>query len=102
MAKATLYEILGLSREQADEIARAVRESFSESNTPEEWISQLAEKFGVDDKNAEIFACGWFAGKYAGVSEVFNRVEKEIDGLERDEAEKKAQKSRYLPLDGYA
>jgi len=102
MAKASLYEILGIPREKADEIARAVKEAFLESGTPAEWIARLAEEFGVDEKSAEIFACGWFAGKYAGVSEVFNRVQKEMDSLERDEAERREKESRYPPPDGYA
>ena len=67
MADATLYKLLGVSKEQADEIARRVR---------------------------AFFACGWFAGKYAGVSEVFNVVAREIDEIEKE--------NKYPPPDGYA
>lgn len=102
MSRASLYEILGIPKERADEIARIVRETFSESKTPGEWIARLVAVFGVDENNAEIFACAWFAGKYAGVSEVFNRVQKEIDIMERDEAERREKESHYPQPDGYA
>jgi len=101
--KTTLYELLGLSRERADEIARMVRASFSESTSPSEWIARLAEEFQIDSEElAEVFACGWFAGKYAGVSEVFQTVQKEIDRKELDLAEKMERQSRHPPPDGYA
>lgn len=67
MANKTLYELLGVSKEQAEEIAKKVRALFSYSKTPDEWIFRLIEEFHIDKENAEIFACGWFAGKYAGV-----------------------------------
>ena len=69
---------------------------------PAEWIRELIEEFGIDQENAEIFACGWFAGKYAGVSEVFNVVQKEMDVMEKDRAEKKEMESKYPAPDGYA
>ena len=101
MANTTLYELLGVSRERADEIAREVRASFSDSKTPGEWIFRLIEEFHISKENAEIFACGWFAGKYAGVSEVFNAVQREVDERVRDE-EKREPESSHPPLDGYA
>jgi hypothetical protein len=101
--KATLYELLGISRERADEIARMVRASFSQSKSPSEWIAGLAEEFQIKEgEMAEVFACGWFAGKYAGASEVFQTVQKEIDRRELDLAEKKEKQSRHPPPDGYA
>jgi hypothetical protein len=102
MTNTTLYELLGLSKERADVVARRVRAMFSESKTPDEWIRRLAEEFHIDQENAEVFACGWFAGKYAGVSEVFNIVQKEIDKREADRVEQSERQSRYLPFDGYA
>jgi len=101
MASINLYELLGISRERADEIARKVRDSFSQSDTPGEWIERLIEEFGVKRDNAEIFACGWFAGKYAGVSEVFNVVQKEIDSMEKDKAEKRELDSQHPGQNGY-
>ena len=101
--KTTLYELLGISRERADEIAGMVRASFSESRGPSEWIVRLAEQFHIEGEElAEAFACGWFAGKYAGVSEVFQTVQKEIDKRETDMALEKEKQSRYPPPDGYA
>jgi hypothetical protein len=102
MANTTLYELLGISKESADEVAKKVRESFSDSKTPDDWIKQLIEVFHINKECAEIFACGWFAGKYAGVSEVFNVVQKEMDKRELDEAEKRELESRHPPPDGYA
>ena len=102
MASITLYELLGIPKERADEIARQVRDSFALSGTPGEWIERLIEEFGVDKDKAEIFACGWFAGKYAGVSEIFNVVQKEIDSLEKDKAEKRELNSRHPGQNGYA
>ncbi|MDD1749755.1 MAG: hypothetical protein LUO89_07750 [Methanothrix sp.] len=102
MANTTLYELLGISKERADEIAKKVRESFSDSKTPGEWILQLIEEFHISKEEAEIFACGWFAGKYAGVSEVFNAVQKEMDEKEQDQAEKREMENRHPLLDGYA
>lgn len=102
MASVTLYELLGVSKDRADEIARKVRDSFAQSDTPGEWIERLIEEFGVDRNTADIFACGWFAGKYAGVSEVFNVVQQEIEGMEKDKAEKKELDSRYSGQNGYA
>ena len=102
MPNTSLYELLVISRERADEVAKRVRESFRQSKTPAEWIKRLAEDFDIDQENAEVFACGWFAGKYAGVSEVFNTVQKEMDKRETDLAEMRERESRYPPPDGYA
>jgi hypothetical protein len=101
MPNASLYELLGISRERADEVAKRVRESFRQSKTPAEWIKRLAEEFHVDEKNAEVFACGWFAGKYAGVSEVFNNVQKEMDKRETELAVMRERENRYPEPDGY-
>jgi hypothetical protein len=57
-------------------------------------ISRLIDEFDIDQESAEIFACGWFAGKYAGVSEVFNVVQREIDEMEKE--------NKHPPPDGYA
>jgi len=101
--KTNLYELLGITKERADEIARMVRASFSESKGPTEWIVRLAEEFQIEGPElAEAFACGWFAGKYAGVSEVFQTVQKEMDRRETDMAVEKDRQSRYPPPDGYA
>jgi hypothetical protein len=102
MADVTLHKLLGVSKEQADEIARRVRASFSESKGPAEWISRLIDEFDIDQENAEIFACGWFAGKYAGISEVFNVVAREIDEMEKGQAGREELENKYLPPDGYA
>jgi hypothetical protein len=102
MANVTLYELLGISKERADDVAKRVRASYSESRSPEQWIERLKEEFGIDRDNAEIFACGWFAGKYAGVSEVFNVVAREIDEMKKDQAENVEKRGRYPPQDGYA
>jgi hypothetical protein len=99
MADATLYEILGVSKKRADEIAKIVRESFSKSKDPADFVRRLIEDFGISHENAEVFACGWFAGRYAGVSEVFNIVQREMDKLEKDKAERE---SRYSSGEGYA
>jgi len=53
-------------------------------------------------RTREIFACGWFAGKYAGVSEVFNVVQREMDERVQDDAKKRDLESRHPPPDGYA
>jgi len=102
MTDVTLYKLLGVPKERADEIARKVRASFSESKGPAEWIMRLIDEFDIDQESAEIFACGWFAGKYAGVSEVFNVVQREIDEMEKYQAEKSEKESKYPPPDGYA
>ena len=102
MADTMLYEILGISKERADEIAKIVRKSFSESSGPAEWIGRLGKEFAIDPEKAEIFAYGWFAGKYAGVSEVFNVVQKEMDKLERDKMDRADKESKYRPPNGYA
>jgi hypothetical protein len=101
MADYTLYEILGISRERAEEIARRVREAFSDSKSPEEWVKRLVDEFDIAPEMAEAFACGWFAGRYAGVSDVFNVVQNEMDKIEKDKAEKAEKESRYC-TDGYA
>ncbi len=97
----TLYELLGLSKERADEIAKKVRTAFSESKSPEEWVKRLIDEFNITPEKAEAFACGWFAGRYAGVSEVFKVVQKEMDKIEKDKAEK-AEKESQCCMDGYA
>jgi hypothetical protein len=48
MSNVTLYELLGITKERADEVARKVRASFSESETPGQWIRELIEEFGID------------------------------------------------------
>jgi hypothetical protein len=101
MADYTLYEILGISRERAEEIARRVREAFSDSKSPEEWVKRLVDEFDIAPEMAEAFACGWFAGRYAGVSDVFNVVQNEMDKIENGKAEKAEKESRYC-TDGYA
>jgi len=101
MADATLYKLLGIPKERAEEIAKRVREAFSESKSPEEWVKRLAEEFDIAPEKAEAFACGWFAGRYAGVSDVFNVVQKEMDKIEKDKAEKAEKESQYC-MDGYA
>jgi len=101
--KTNLYELLGITKERVDEIARMVRASFSESKGPTEWIVRLAEEFQIEGPElAEAFACGWFAGKYAGVSEVFQTVQKEMDRREMEMAVEKDRQSRHPPPDGYA
>ena len=102
MADVTLHKMLGMTKERAEEIAKRVRASFSESKSPAEWIASLRDEFDVDQKNAEIFACGWFAGKYAGVSEVFNAVQRGIDEMETKEEKKRETESKYPSPDGYA
>jgi hypothetical protein len=67
----TLYDLLGIDKERAYRVAKKVRTSFSQSKTPGDWIAGLMEELGINEENADIFACGWFAGKYAGVSELF-------------------------------
>ena len=98
MADATIYEILGISKERANEIAKIVRKSFSQSKSPADWIKELIDDFGITPETAEVFACGWFAGRYAGVSEVFNVVQREMDKLDKDKAEKER---KYPQSDGY-
>ncbi len=83
MADNTLYELLGISKERAEEIARAVRKAFSEARCADDWVKRLVDELGITQENAEIFACGWFAGRYAGVSEVFNVVQREMDRWRR-------------------
>ena len=102
MTSITIYELLGLTRERADEVARKVKASFSQSDNPGQWINRLIEEFAIDKETAEVFACGWFAGKYAGVSEVFNVVQREMDVIERERGEKNEMESKYAGLDGYA
>ena len=102
MADVTLQGMLGISKKQVEEVAKRVRASFSDSKSPSEWISSLKDEFGIDQKNAEIFACGWFAGKYVGVSEVFNAVQRGIDEIEINEELKKETENKHPPPDGYA
>lgn len=102
MADIVLYELLGITRERSEEIAGSVRSAFSESKSPAEWVKRLVNEFGVVPENAEIFAYGWFAGRYAGVSEVFNIVSRKMDEMEKDRAEKVEKERKYPSLDGYA
>jgi hypothetical protein len=102
MPDVSLYKLLGISKENADEIAKKVKVSFSESKGPAQWIERLITEFDINPENAEIFACGWFAGKYAGVSEVFNAVQREIEDMEKGRLENAEVESRYNPPDGYA
>jgi hypothetical protein len=97
MAEVTLYEILGISKERADEIARKVRKAFSESENPKDWMKRLIEESGVTPEQAEIFACGWFAGRYAGVSEVFKVVQREMEKMEKGR-----ERGDYPHTEGYA
>jgi hypothetical protein len=99
MADATLYEILGISKERAEEIASKVRDLLSSSKGPREWMESLVVQFEVGPECSEIFACGWFAGRYAGVSEVLNVVHKEMDKAEKERTE---DENKYPPADGYA
>ncbi|HWQ18921.1 MAG TPA: hypothetical protein VN455_04030 [Methanotrichaceae archaeon] len=96
MSDNTLYELLGIPRGRAEEIARAVRASFSKSKDPSEWMNEMVSQFGIEPDNAEIFACGWFAGRYAGVSEVFKTVSRELDKVEKEKG------CQRPPDDGYA
>ena len=64
-------------------------------------FARLTEEFGINEENAEVFASGWFAGKYAGVSEVLNVVQKEMDVMEKDRVEKKEMESKTQGPDGY-
>ncbi len=102
MTDVTLYELLGISKERSDEIAKRVRASFSESKGPAEWIERLIKEFDINPKTAEIFACGWFAGRYAGVSEVFKAVQREAERMERDQVERAEKESKHSSQDGYA
>jgi len=102
MADLSLHKLLGLPKERAEEIARKVRATFSESCGPEEWVGRLIDEFGIDEGGAEIFACGWFAGRYAGASEVFNVVQRKMNEMEKDQADKAKRDIRYPPPDGYA
>ena len=98
---ATLYELLGISKERADEIAKKVREAFSESENPAEWVMRLINEFSISQEEADIFACAWFAGRYAGVSEVFRVVQWEMDRLDQKERDKARKDKTYPPSDGY-
>jgi len=88
-----LYEVLGIEEKLAREIAEKVKKSFAESSSPEQWVRSLIEEFDIGPDQAQIFACGWFAGRYAGVSEVMKAVRTEMENTD--------QKSRYQPPDGY-
>jgi hypothetical protein len=58
MAEDTIYDLLGISMERAEEIAGQVRKSFARSKGPGDWIKRLDEKFGIEEMSAEAFACG--------------------------------------------
>jgi hypothetical protein len=94
--------LLGIPKERADEIAKKVRAAFSESTSPAEWVQRLIDEFKISQKEGEIFACGWFAGRYAGVAEVFKVVQWEMDKLEKEEKDKLEKDKMYSPSDGYA
>ena len=98
MSDITLYKLLGISKVRAEEIARVVRESFSKSRDPGEWMKELISQFQIEPEDAEIFACGWFAGRYAGVCEVFKTVSREIDKAEMENENGR----QHPPNDGYA
>jgi hypothetical protein len=102
-ADASLYELLGISKERADEIAKLVRRAFSESKSPAEWVQRLIDEFGITQEDGELFTCAWFAGRYAGVSEVFRMAQREIVKMEKEKAEKDKAKreGKYPPADGY-
>ncbi len=103
MSDVTLYDLLGMPKERAEEIARKVRAAYSESESPVEWIKKLIEESEVTPEKAEVFACGWFAGRYAGVSEVFSIVQKEMDRMEKDRREgDRSEKYNPFSIDGYA
>ena len=90
MANKTLYELLGVSKEQTDEIAKKVGHCSpilrSRTSGFFGWLKSIISI----RRTREIFACGWFAGKYAaGVSEVFNVVQREMDERVQDDAKKK-------------
>lgn len=79
-----------------------MRSAFSESGSPAEWVQRLIEDFKISQKEGDVFACGWFAGRYAGVAEVFKVVRWEMDKLEKAEKDKVETQSKYSPSDGYA
>lgn len=91
MSQRTLYDLFGIPEERAEAIAKLVRKLFAESPSSEEWVESLIEQFEIGPEDREIFACGWFAGRYAGVSEVFTIVQKELDRTTGD----------YPPTTGY-
>jgi hypothetical protein len=99
MAEDTFYQLLDVSKEKADEIAKMVRESLLASAGPEDWAKRLIEQFHISPECGEIFVCGWLAGRYAGASEVFSVVQREMDKMEKDKSEKER---RYPAEDGYA
>ena len=101
MTNTTLSDLMGINKQRAYEVAKRVRASFSESETLGDWIAGLMEEFGIDEGNVDVFACGWFAGKNAGVTELFNVVQKEMEVMEKDQAEKKEVESKTLGQDGY-
>lgn len=76
-----------------------MRAAFSESRSPADWVQRLIDEFKVSPQDGEIFACGWFAGRYAGVSDVLKAVHKEMDRLEKEKIE---ERSSWSPTDGYA
>ncbi len=102
MPDATLYALLGIPKERAEEIAKEVREAFSESRSPSEWVLRLINDFKISREDGVIFACGWFAGRYAGVAEVFKVVQWEMDKLDKEEKDKTEKDKLYPYSDGYA
>lgn len=99
---ATLYMLLGIPKERANEIAKKVRAAFSESRSPAEWVQRLIDEFKISQEDGTIFACGWYAGRYAGVAEVFKVVQRKMDKLEKEEKDKAEKEMMFLPSDGYA
>lgn len=99
---ATLYSLLGIPRERADEIAKKVRAAFSDSESSADWIRRLIDEFEIRQEEGVVFACGWFAGRYAGVAEVFKVVQWEMDKLEKEERDKAGKDKTYPPSYGYA
>jgi len=79
-----------------------VREAFSESESPAKWVMRLINEFNISQEEADIFACAWFAGRYAGVSEVFRVVQWEMDRLEQKEKHEAWEDKTYSPSNGYA
>lgn len=100
-ADATLYALLGIPKERADQIAKKVRAAFSDSESSAEWVRRLIDGFNISQEDGDIFACVWFAGRYAGVAEVFKVVQWEINKLEKEEKDKAEKDKMYPPSDGY-
>ena len=81
MSNTTLYELLEIPEDRADMIAKLVRKLFYESSNSEEVVHKLIEHFNICPENREIFASGWYAGRYAGIAEVFATVQEELEKM---------------------